>query len=423
MSACSEKTRLAAAAALVLSVSIATAQDWPQFHGPRRDNRSSETGLLRRWPEGGPRLIWTAGDLGHGFAGVAIVAGVIYTTGSIDGRSVITAMDLSAAKLWQTANGPAYKRSHPGTRSTPSVFDGKLYHLSGLGRLACLDAASGSVLWTVDLMERFKGRMTRWGISESPLVDGDKVICTPGGEEVFMVALDRNTGQTIWTCTGVGEMAGYATATIVDYAGLRQVVTMSSHSAVGIDAATGKLLWKYPHKVPYEANIDTPLYHDGCVYLFGTWGRGATKLKLNVSGSACSVEQLWHTSELDNEHGGVMLIDGYLYGQADGDHKDRHWACLDAQTGRTMWTSPDLAGRASATLTFADGALYVLSDRGEVALVRPDPGRFEIVSRFDLPKGGKGEVRARPVVCGRRLYIRHGDRLYAYDIAGSNARR
>ncbi len=238
-----------------------------------------------------------------------------------------------------------------------------------------------------------------------------------------MVALDRNTGQTIWTCTGVGEMAGYATATIVDYAGLRQVVTMSSHSAVGIDAATGKLLWKYPHKVPYEANIDTPLYHDGCVYLFGTWGRGATKLKLNVSGSACSVEQLWHTSELDNEHGGVMLIDGYLYGQADGDHKDRHWACLDAQTGRTMWTSPDLAGRASATLTFADGALYVLSDRGEVALVRPDPGRFEIVSRFDLPKGGKGEVRARPVVCGRRLYIRHGDRLYAYDIAGPNARR
>jgi outer membrane protein assembly factor BamB len=191
---------------------------------------------------------------------------------------------------------------------------------------------------------------------------------------------------------------------------------MTSKSAIGVAADTGKLLWQYPHTVRFEVNCDTPLYHEGHLYLFGTYARGATKLKLNIKGSACSVERVWHTTELDNEHGGVMIVDGYLYGQADSNHKKRRLACLDLKTGKTMWTAFELAGRASATLTFADGLFYVVSDQGEVALVRPNPKRLEIVSQFQLPKDGKDEVRARPVVCGGRLYIRHGEFLYAYDI-------
>jgi outer membrane protein assembly factor BamB len=183
----------------LIALRSALAEDWPQFHGPRRDNRSTETGLLRQWPEGGPELAWRKEDLGHGFASVAIADGMIYTTGNIAGDAVITAMDLAGEKLWQRKNGPAYKRSHPGTRSTPTVVDGKLYNLSGTGNLICINAKTGSPVWALNMLEKFDGRMITWGISESPLVDGDNVICCPGGKEVFMAALDKDTGLTRWT--------------------------------------------------------------------------------------------------------------------------------------------------------------------------------------------------------------------------------
>jgi len=409
------RTFLAVVFALT-SISSVAAQDWPQFHGPRRDNRSPDTGLLRKWPEGGPELIWKAQDLGSGYSSVAIVDGMIYTTGDLDKATVITALDMAGEQIWQKQNGPAYKGTHPGTRSTPTVVAGKLYNLSGTGNLICIDAKNGSNVWGLNILEEFDGRMIKWGISESPLIDGRNVICFPGGKEIGMVALDKETGQTRWTCTGIDDKPSYAAATIIDYQSLRQILTMTSESAIGVAAETGKLLWKYPHTVRFEANCDTPLYHDGHVYLFGTYGYGATKLILNVRGDNCSVEKVWHTTELDNEHGGVLVVDGYLYGQADANHKQRHMGCLEAATGNTMWTARELAGRASATLTFAEGMFYVVSDRGEVALVKPDPKRLEIVSRFELPKDGKGEVRARPVVCGGRLYIRHDQILYVYDV-------
>lgn len=400
----------------LIAFNLAVAEDWPQFHGPRRDNRSRETGLLKRWPEGGPKLVWKAQGLGQGFSTVAIADSIIYTTGNIGRDTVITAMDMSGKDIWKRKNGPAYRRSHPGTRSTPTIVEGKLYNLNGDMDLICMDARTGSTIWAVDLIEKFGGRMISWGISESPLVDGDNVICCPGGKVVSMVALDKDTGDIRWTCIGAGDKPGYASAMLVDYKGLRQIVTLMSGAAIGVAAETGKLLWRYPQKVRFDANCDMPIYHNGHVFLFGTWGRGATKLKLNVEDDDCSVEEVWRTNELDNEHGGVMIVDGYLYGQADGDHRRRHWACLEMKTGKTMWTARELYGERSASLTFAEGMLYVLSDIGEVGLVRPNPKRMEIVSRFELPKGGKGEVYAHPVIFGGRLYIRHGEFLYVYDV-------
>jgi len=407
--------------AIVISLIVlntVVAQDWPQFHGPRRDNHSNETGLLKQWPEGGPKLAWKARGLGQGFSTVAIADGMIYTTGNIGADTVITALDMLGNELWKRKNGPAYRRSQPGSRSTPTIVGGKLYNLNGDMDLICMDAGTGSTIWAVDVLEKFEGRMIPWGISESPLVDGNNVICCPGGREVSMAALDKDTGDTRWTCTGAGDKPGYASAMLVHYAGLRQIVTLMSESAIGVAAETGKLLWRYPHKVRFDANCDMPIYHDGHVYLFGTWNRGATKLKLNVEGDDCSVEEVWRTNELDNEHGGVMIVDGYLYGQADGDHRRRHWACLEMETGKTMWTARELYGDRSASLTFADGMLYVVSDVGEVGLVRPNPKRMEIVSRFELPKGGEGVAYAHPIVCGGHLYIRHGEFLYVYDIRG-----
>jgi len=237
-----------------------------------------------------------------------------------------------------------------------------------------------------------------------------------------MAALDRDTGKTLWTCGGLDDKAGYAAPILVDCGGLRQVVTITANWAIGVAAETGKLLWKYPQKVPYEANCVTPLYHDGHVVISGTWGGGATLLKLTVTGKTCKVQKVWWSRALDNEHGGIVLVNGYLYGQADGNHQHRRQVCLDFRTGRTMWTSEKLKGRRSATVTVADGMLYILTDRGEVALVRPNPRRQDIVSRFELPKGGKGEVWAHSVVCGGRLYIRHGEFLYVYDVRSCGGR-
>ena len=392
--------------------------DWPQFHGPRRDNISTETGLLKRWPAGGPKLLWKADGLGHGWATVALVGERIYTAGKIGPSTVITALDRTGKQLWQAKTGPAFNRSPPGARATPTIAAGRLYHLNGTGHVVCLDAATGERIWAVNMLKRFNGRNIRWGLSESLLVDGGRVICCPGGKEVSLVALDAGTGKTLWKCTGARDKPAYAAPILVDRGGLRQIVTVMGASAVGVAADTGRLLWQVPHRVRFEAACASPIHHGGYLALFGTWGRGATLLKLNVDGAKCTAEEVWRTKDLDNEHGGVVLVAGYLYGQADGDHKRRHWACLDFKTGRTVWNAPELAGR-SGTLTYADGMLYLLSDRGTVALVPASPKGFEIVSRFDLPKGGRGSSWAHPVICGGRLYVRHGDFLYVYDVRKS----
>ena len=402
--------------AVALLTSCALAEDWPQFHGPRRNNLSTETGLLKRWPSQGPRLIWRAAGAGEGFASVAISGGRIYTAGSIADNTVVTALDMAGETIWQEKNGPAYDRSYPGARATPTVVGGKVYHLNGDGYVVCLDAATGKRVWGLNILEKFGGRNIRWGLSESLLVDGDRVICSPGGKQTSVVALDADTGKTVWTCTGLGDLPGYAAPIVVEYGGLRQIVTMLSASAVGIAADTGKLLWRYPHKVSHDVNIATPVYRDGHLALLGTWGRGATMLRLHVRDGGCDAEEIWRTKELDNEHGGVVLIDGHLYGHADGNHRNRHWACLDWKTGKTMYSVKGLPTKKSGTLTYADGLLYVLCDSGTVALVPPVPDGFEIVSQFRLPAGGKGPTWAHPVISNGRLYLRHGDFLYAYDV-------
>jgi outer membrane protein assembly factor BamB len=400
----------------VSAIASAIAEDWNQFLGPRRDNRSIETGLLAQWPEGGPPLLWTAGGLGAGYATVAVSDGMIYTAGDTETELVISALDLSGQVVWQRANGGPYTESVPGSRSTPTLVDGKLYHMNGHGNLVCLDAKTGAPVWEVDTFARFGGRPITWGVAESPLVDGQNVICCPGGETVFMAALDKDTGETRWTCTGVGDQHSHTSPLLIDYGGLRQIVTMTAAAAIGVAADTGRLLWKFPH--PARVNCNTPVFHEGSLYVTGTWGYGATRVKLTVEGENCSAEEVWHTLDLDNEHGGIALVDGYLYGHADADHKQRHLACLKAETGETMWGAEDLKGQLSSVLTFAEGLLYIVSDTGEVGLVRPNPERLEVISRFQLPAGGEGPFWAFPVISNGRLYLRHGQFLYAYDIAG-----
>lgn len=388
---------------------------WPQFHGPKRDNISTDKNLLKRWPEGGPKLLWKTQGIGKGYSTVSICSNMIYTAGNIGDDTVITAMDMNGEILWQKKNGPAWKHSTPGSRSTPTIYKGKLYHLNSDLDIICLNAKSGKLIWTLNALKKFNGRKIRWGIAECLLVDGQKVFCSVGGTNISLVALDKDTGKTIWTCRGIGDKPGYASPTIVDYKGLRQLVTLMSASAVGVEIETGRLLWKYPHPVKFDENILCPLFIDGHIFICASHRRGSTLLKLNVEGKNCSVEEVWRTEELDNQHGGVIIANGYLFGYAEGNHK-YHWACLEFKTGRTMYSGKGLPGK-STSITFADGMLYLLSEQGTVALMPPDPKKFKPVSTFQLPKTERRVKNwAHPVVCGGRLYLRSGNYLYAFDV-------
>jgi outer membrane protein assembly factor BamB len=391
--------------------------DWPQFHGPRRDNLSRETGLLKRWPEGGPRLVWKADGLGHGFATVAIAGGMIYTAGNLDADTVVTAMDMGGKRLWRAKNGPACRHPEPAARSTPTVAGGKLYHLNADGDLLCLDARAGNPVWALNILKRFAGKNVKWGLSESPLVDRGRVICCPGGAAAGIVALNAETGEAAWTCAGLGDSAGYASPILVEHGGLRQVVALMGASAVGVAAETGQRLWKYDHPVAYGAACLTPVARDGHLVITGTWGLGATRLKLLVDGDRCAVEKTWHTTDMDTEHGGVVLVGDHLYGYANGDRKKPHLACLDWKTGKTLYASEALKGR-SVSLTYADGMLYLVSERRVVALAPATPETLELAGRFELPEQGRGPSWAHPVVFGGRLYLRHGEFLYCHDVRG-----
>jgi outer membrane protein assembly factor BamB len=403
---------VAAWGALILLESVCRggAADWPQWRGPNRDGLSSETGLLKQWPEGGPKLLWTAKGIGTGFATVSVADGLIYTAGNVGSDTLITAIDLDGKTKWQAKNGKACTADSPGSRGTPTLNDGKLYHENADGDVICLDAKSGEKVWALNVLKEFNGRNIQWALAESLLIDGDNLIACPGGPEAAVVALDKKTGKTVWVCKGArDDKPGYASPIVFEHKGLRQIVTMTSLAAIGVNAKTGDLLWRHPHKTDYDANIPTPILHEGCVFIDSGYGSGGALLKLNVEGEKCSVERVWSTKALDNHHGGVILVNGYLYGSNHGGK----WVCLDFKTGEQKYAA---GGVGKGSLTYADGMLYTYSEGGTAGLVKATPEGHEVISKFNVPKGGKGPHWPHPVVCGGRLYLRHADALHAYDV-------
>jgi outer membrane protein assembly factor BamB len=386
---------------------------WPRFHGPDGQNRSPDTGLLKKWPEDGPKLLWTAKGIGHGFAGVTMADGRIYTAGEFDDDTLITGLDSDGHVLWQAENGKDRATASPaGARCTPTLDGTRLYHENAGGQIVCLEAETGSRVWSVSLEAEFQGKGGGYDHSESPLIDGDRVIGCPGGATA-MVALDKRTGKAVWRSPSVGEPAGYTSPLLVQYEGLRMVLAVSQYQLIGVNADTGELLWQFKHYKSGPFCICTmPVYHDGQVFLTAGYGKGSVLLQIKVEGRKASVEPVWHSTDLDNRQGGVILLDGYLYGVADRSSNAK-WICLDWRTGKTMYAE---RGLGQGSLTYADGMLYVLGERGKVGLVRPTPAGHELTSTFKIPEGGEGPVWAHPVVCGGRLYIRHGEFLYAYDV-------
>jgi outer membrane protein assembly factor BamB len=393
----------------------AEAPSWPQFHGPRRDNVSTETGLLSSWPADGPRLVWHRSGLGAGFASISVADGLIYTAGNVGEHMTVTALDLDGTIRWQTPNGPAYYHNQAelsGSRGCPTIDGGRLYHESPTSDVICLDAKTGKPIWARNLLEAFGGTNITWALSESLLIDGSRLVCCPGAPNAGMVALDKRNGNTLWVCKGTQDQAGYASPILVEYGGVRQIVTMTAKAAIGVHADTGELLWRWEHTTPFDENILKPIHHQGRVFINSGHQTGGELLKLNVAGQKCSVELLWRTKDLDNQHGGILLVDGHLYGSCHRTHA-ASWVCLDFETGKATYVD---RGIGKGSLTYADGRLYILNERGGVALVKATPAAHEIVGRFEIPKAGTGPVWAHPVVCGGVLYIRHADHLFAYDV-------
>lgn len=382
---------------------------WPRFLGPRGDNVSSDTGLMKQWPQSGPTLLWTAKGIGEGFSSVTLADGRIFTAGNRDDQTVVTALDMEGKILWQVPNGPAWTGSYPGTRGTPTIEGDRVYHESPLGQLVCLDAATGSVHWTRNILKDFEAKNLEWALAESVLVDGDRVICCPGGKAASVAALDKRNGHTVWTTPSTGDLAGYATPILAEWQGLRMILAMNQRALIGVHADTGELLFRHPHQTSYDVNATAPIFHQGQVFITSGYRSGSEMLRLVVSGGKVLLEPVWTSKELDNHHGGVVLYQGYLYGAS---YQGR-WVCLEWATGKRMYVA---RGVGKGSLTLADGMLFTLSESRDMGLVPATPTEHQVASRFKVPSGGSGPSWAYPVVCGGRLYLRHADCLYAYAV-------
>jgi outer membrane protein assembly factor BamB len=389
--------------------------DWPCFHGLDRANKSKETGLLKKWPDKGPELLWTAAGLGAGYSGVSVSDGMIYTAGSKDKANNVFAFNTAGKLVWQKTAGSAWEasaafaRAYHGTRSTPTIDGGIAYYLSDAGLLIALDAKKKKKKWSVDLRKKYDAQTPMFGYSESPLIDGDRLYAAPYGKNVTAVCLDKNNGKVIWESAAVNGTAGYTSFVIADNSGFRQIVSLTSDYVYGLDSKNGNLLWTVPQNNKTNNNCTDLIYHDGYVLSSTGYNKGSILIKLSVKDGKAAAETVYDTKLMENHHGGVILHNGYLYGSG---HENKGWFCLDFKTGKQMWNHT----KGKGSVTFAEGMLYFYDEDGTVSLVKAQPDKFEIVSTFKVPSGGKGAYWAHPVVSNGVLYLRHADNLYAYDI-------
>ncbi|MAE60110.1 MAG: alcohol dehydrogenase [Planctomycetaceae bacterium] len=385
------------------------AGDWPQFRGPARDGKSPEKGLLDQWPAEGPTLLWAVEDLGHGFGSVVVSGKMLYTTGLKGKDGHVFAYDLDGNPLWDKPYGPDWSGSRDGTRATPTIDDGRLYVLSAHGRVACLDAITGDEQWGVDTQKKFGARVLNWGMVESLLIVGDKVICTPGGKKAGMVALDKKTGETVWVCRELTDKSGYCSPILIERGGRQLIVTFTAAALVGVDAANGELLWRHPRKASYDIEAVSPVYENGRIYVTSGYGVGGDMLELAKDGK--SVTAKWHDDKLDCQIGGVILHKGHVYGASDKS-SGGDWICLNLKTGEV---AAETRAVGKGSITYADGMFYGYGENGQIGLIKASPKDFGLVSSFKVPKG-KRQNWAHPTVANGRLYIRHGSALMAFDI-------
>jgi len=384
---------------------------WPQWRGPRRDGNSDEKGLLKSWPSGGPKLLWKTDGLGTGWSSPIIVGERLYITGDVGDDLVIFAINLNGTIQWRTKNGRAWKGPYPGARACCAFSEGQLYNMNAYGRVACLDAVTGRELWAVNVLERFGGKNITWALSECLLVDGPRLVVTPGGRKALMAALDKRTGETIWTTEPLGDdCTSHCSPILFRHAGRRLITNCSSAHGFGVDADTGELLWTVPLSNPYGTNVSTPVYGDGRVFYVTPYAELGRAYQLETDGRRITAEHVW-TCPLDTVTGAAVLVDGTFF--AAGYKTSKWWFGVDWRTGKTKYEFKDLTTGAAI---YADGRLYCLDESGTAALLKPRPDGLETAGRFRLVAKRVNDAWAHPVLLDGRLYLRYHDTLWCYDV-------
>jgi outer membrane protein assembly factor BamB len=401
---------------LVLSILISSicyasfSQEVVEWRGPNRDGIYNETGLLKKWPEAGPKLLWHYEGLGQGHTSAAVTSKAIYITGMLDGKGNIYALDFSGKLLWKKEYGQEWSENHFGVRSTPLVVKDKLYFMSSFGQLFCLNASNGSTVWSVDLMKEYGARNITWGMTENLLHDGNVLYCTPGGEDASIIALDINTGKLIWKAKGNGEKSAYCSPMMVKLKNRKLIVTVMQYSIIGFDAANGNQLWKSDFTMSPDVHPNTPVFKNGYLFCTSGYGLGSKMLKLADDGS--SYTEVWTEPTCDPKIGSVVVLNDKIYGTGD---RNRKFFVLDWLTGKEVYQTRNLA---PANIISSEGLLYVYSELGTVNLVEPKPDGINILSSFKVPFGADPHW-AHLVIKNKKLYVRHGTSLMVYDISAS----
>jgi outer membrane protein assembly factor BamB len=396
--------------AVALFFAHVSAQEVVQWRGANRDGIYNETGLLKQWTENGPKLLWHYDDLGDGHTSAVVSKTGIFATGMVGDKGFVYSFDHAGKLLWKAEYGNEWTESWTGVRSTPLLYKDKLYILSALGKLLCMNAKDGQMIWSVDLFKDYDGVNIKWGVTENLLIDDNKLYCTPGGKNANLIALDPDSGKLLWKSSGNGEASAYCSPMIIKLKNKNLLVTHTANSILGIDAHDGKLLWRFEHTNKYSVQPNTPLYSNGFLFCFSGYGKGGVMLKLADDGS--NVFEVWRNQSIDNQMGGVILLNGKIYGSGQNSHT---WFCLDWATGKELY-SEKIAG--NGNIIFADGMLYCYGDNGEVVLVQPTDNGFKKISSFKVPFGAN-QHWAHLVISDKKLYVRHGASLMVYSIASN----
>ena len=425
-------------AVAVLAVGIAVTSrlqatpEWSQWRGPLRDGKSPESGLLQSWPEEGPPLAWSTGGLGRGYASVSVAGGRIFTMGDADGGQYVIALEQEdGARLWKTKIATAWDDEYMGPRSTPTVDGRRVYAMSTEGDVVCLDAVTGKIRWKRSLTREYGGSMMKrsgshdWRFSESPLVDGGRVVVTPGSRHAALVAFDKLTGEEIWRAAipNLGEHgsdgAGYSSAVVSEGGGIRHYVQLIGRGLIGVEAETGRFLWGYNRVANAVANIPTPIASGDHVFAANGYGTGAVLLEIVGRGERIEAREIYFLDPevLENHHGGVILHDGFVY-TGTGQGKGRP-VCLELGTGKIAWGPARNEGRHSAAVAYADGRLYFRYEDGRVILIEATPKGYREHGSFKIP-GARQESWPHPVIAGGKLYLREQGTLFTYDVRASS---